>query len=58
MNKQWDLSILYNGFDDTRMLEFASASAACNLFSENSTDSMRSREEIEKLATVYGRKKI
>ena len=52
------LYALYNGFDDTRMLEFASASAACNLFSENSTDSMRSREEIEKLATVYGRKKI
>jgi len=49
---------IYNSYSDKRLLEFASAAAACNLFSENSTDGMRSREEIEKLATVYGRKKI
>ena len=52
------LYALYNGFDDKRMLEFASASAACNLFSENATDSMRSAEEIEKLESIYGRKRL
>ncbi len=52
------LYALYNGFDDKKMLEFASASAACNLFSENATDSMRSAAEIEKLSTVYKRKEI
>ncbi|MBR3593425.1 MAG: helix-turn-helix domain-containing protein [Clostridia bacterium] len=52
------LYALYNGFDDKRMLEFASAAAACNLFSENATDSMRSRDEIEKMEQTYGRKKI
>lgn len=52
------LYALYNGFDDKRMLEFASASAACNLFSENATDSMRSAEEIEKLESIYRRKML
>lgn len=49
---------IYNGFSDKRMLEFASAAAAANLFAENSVDGMLSKNEIEKLAEKYGRKKI
>jgi len=47
---------LYNHYDDKHILEFASAAAACNLFSENSVDGMRSRNEIEAMETQYGRK--
>ncbi len=47
---------IYNNYDDNRMLEFASAAAACNLFAENSTDGMLDRNGIEKLAEKYGRK--
>lgn len=46
---------LYNNYDDQRLLEFASAAAACNLFAENSTDGMLSRSEIEKLYEKYER---
>lgn len=49
---------LYHGYDDVRLLEFASAAAACNLFAENSTDGMLSRAEIEKLSGKYGRKRL
>lgn len=46
---------LYNHYSDRQILEFASAAAACNLFSENSVDGMRSKSEINKLAEKYGR---
>ncbi len=46
---------IYNEFDDQRILEFASAAAACNLFSENSIDGMKSAEEIELMPEKYGR---
>lgn len=46
---------LHEGYDDTRMLEFASGAAACNLFAENSVDGMRSREEIDRLILQYPR---
>lgn len=46
---------IYNGFDDKKILEFASAAAACNLFSENSVDGMKSAEEIELMPEKYGR---
>ena len=49
---------LYKGFDDKAILEFASAAAASNLFSENSVDGMLRYEEILKLADKYGRKEI
>lgn len=49
---------LHNGFDDRHILEFASAAAACNLFSANSVDGMCSRQEIENTAEKYGRKEI
>ena len=45
---------IYNNYDDKRILEFAAASAACNLFAENSVDGMRNRSEIEKLIEKYG----
>ena len=49
---------IYNNFDDTHILEFASSAAACNLFAENSVDGMLNKNEIEKMAQKYGRKKI
>lgn len=47
---------IYKGWSNRRILEFASAAAACNLFAENSTDGMRTAAEIEKLPEKYGRK--
>ena len=52
------LYAIYNGFGDKELLEFASAAAASNLFSENSIDGMLPKEEIMKLADKYGRKEI
>ncbi len=52
------LYAIYNNYDDTKILEFASAAAACNLFAENSTDGMLSKNEIEKIAEKYRRKKL
>lgn len=52
------LYALYNGYDDRRLLEFASAAAASSLFSENSTDGMLDRAGIEALSQKYGRKKL
>jgi len=49
---------IYNDLDDKSILEFASCAAACNLFSENSVDGMKSKEEIEKISEKYGRKSI
>jgi hypothetical protein len=40
------------------MLKFASAAAACNLFSENSVDGMRNKKEIKKLAERFDRREI
>lgn len=49
---------IYNGYEDEKLLEFASAAAASNLFAENSVDGMLPREEIEKLAEKYGRRTL
>lgn len=49
---------IYNGFDDSRILEFASAAAACNLFAENSTDGMLDREGVFAAAAKFPRKKF
>lgn len=46
---------LYNAYSDRQILEFASAAAACNLFAANSTDGMRSKNEILNIAEKYGR---
>ena len=49
---------IYNGYDDVEMLEFASAAAACNLFSDEAVGGMRPKEEIVKMPLRYGRKTI
>lgn len=47
---------IYNRFSDREMLEFASAAAACNLFSENAVDGMRSHAEITDMMNTYPRR--
>ena len=49
---------IYHGLSDREILEFASAAAACNLFSENSIDGMKNAEEIRKQMTYFKRKQI
>ena len=49
---------IYNGFTDKEILEFASAAAACSLFSENSVDGMLEEKEIRKFALNFNRKSI
>ena len=49
---------IYHNYDDQHILEFASASAACSLFAENSTDGMLSRAEVEKISSKYKRKNL
>jgi len=46
---------LYNDFSDKKILEFASAAAACNLFAANSVDGMKSKSEILNIEEKYGR---
>ncbi len=46
---------IYNNFSDRQLLEFASAAAACSLFAANSTDGMKSKNEIINIAEEYGR---
>lgn len=46
---------LFNSYGDRQLLEFASAAAACNLFSANSVDGMRSRNEITAMSDKYER---
>lgn len=43
------------GDNDSHMLAFASAAAACSLLAENATDGMRSWQEVEQFAQMYGR---
>ncbi len=49
---------IYNDYNDERILSFASSAAACNLFSDNSVDGMRPKNEIEKMESKYGRKTV
>ena len=46
---------IYNGYEDKHMLEYASAAAACTLFSENSIDGMLPREKVEEIEKKYDR---
>ena len=46
---------IYNGANNTEILKFASAAAACNLFSENSVDGMKPKKEILEMEEKYGR---
>ncbi len=47
---------IYYGFTDSQILEYASAAAACNLFSENAVDGMRSKQEILQMMKEYPRR--
>lgn len=49
---------IYKNYNDTRLLEFASAAAASVLFCENSTDGMLDKNQLEKLEERYGRKTL
>lgn len=51
------LYALYKGYDDEKLLKFASAAAACNLSAQDSVSGMKSAEEIEKLCKAYKRRK-
>ncbi len=50
------LYALYNNFSDEELLRFASCSASCNLFAENSVDGMKSKYEIMDMEKIYKRK--
>ncbi len=52
------LYAIYNKYSDTDLLEFASAAAASNLFSENSVDGMMPKPELELLMKKYPRKTL
>lgn len=49
---------IYNGYRDMEILEFASASAACSLFADNSVDGMKNKKEIRKLMELYDRREV
>ena len=46
---------LYNGYSDSQMLNFAACAAACNLMAEDSVSGMKTKDEVEKMATKYER---
>lgn len=46
---------IYNNFLDRQLLEFASAAAACNLFSATSIDGMKNKDEIFEMMHRYER---
>jgi len=52
------LYAIYNNYDDQRLLEFASAAAAANLFSENSVDGMKPKAELDILMKTFPRKTV
>lgn len=49
---------IYRGWDNKRILEFASAAAACNLSEADSISGMRSAKEIDELCKKYKRRRI
>lgn len=49
---------LYNNYDDRRILEFASCAAACCLSESDSVSGMRPREEVERLNSIYPRRRL
>ena len=49
---------IYNDYTDEEILSFASAAAACSLFSENSVDGMKNKKEIVKLVESFGRREV
>ncbi len=49
---------LYKEWDNKKILEFASAAAACNLSAADSISGMKSAKEIEKMCQTFKRRKI
>ena len=49
---------IYNGYSDMEILKFASSSAACSLFADNSVDGMKNKKEIMKLGETYERREV
>ena len=49
---------IYNGFSDEKTLRFASAAAACNLFSENSVDGMQEYAGVMQMERLYPRRQL
>ena len=49
---------IYQGYDDKKILEFASCAAACNLSSADAISGMKSKEEIEKMDFLYKRSEL
>lgn len=49
---------LYKEFDDRRLLEYASAAAACSLSEADSISGMKRREDVEKIETKFPRKEL
>ncbi len=49
---------IYHGMSDAETLEFASAAAACSLFSAGAVDGMRGKDEIMALARRYPRRSV
>ncbi|MBE6538096.1 MAG: carbohydrate kinase family protein [Ruminococcaceae bacterium] len=49
---------LYKGFDDKRILEFASGAAACNLSAKDSISGMKSRADIMDMIKTLDRKEL
>ena len=47
---------IYNVFSDQKILEFASAAAACSLSAVNSIDGMKSAEEVMQMLKTYERR--
>ena len=49
---------LWKGYDDQKLLRYASAAAACNLSAENAVDGLRSVQDIGQMAEAYPRRKL
>lgn len=49
---------IYRGMDDRQVLEFASAAAACSLFSENAVGGMLDFESVCRIMNTFPRKKL
>lgn len=46
---------LYKGYDNKKILEFASCAAACSLGAEDAISAMKSKEDVEKFHVMYER---
>jgi len=49
---------IYHGYESRKMLEFASAAAACNLSASDSISGMKPKKQVEELNTIYKRRTL